>query len=365
MYIMKKEKQAEHEILEQALLALRNEAGLRMHVENTEVLFDEYRVDALVKVEGVQQILAAEVKKWAQQANFGALINQVKNLPEKGMLVADYVNPNMAEKLRHENVQFIDTVGNAYINIPPVYVYVTGKRKELPKFMPTKDGAKRAFEPTGLKVIFAFLCQPDLVNEPYRVIAEKAGVAVGTVGWVLNGLKAAGFIREKGSKQGRHLINTQKLLDRWIEVYPEKLKPKQLIGEYIADDPYWWKQIDIEKYDGYWGGEIAAEKYTGYLKPQVATVYLHKKALNKLLADAHLRKATKWHEEKAGTVVIYQPFWDEDMMVLDTEPVAYINKELVHPILVYADLVATGDTRNIETARRIYDEYITRYFRED
>lgn len=365
MYIMNKDRQAEHHILEQALLAVRNETGVRMHVEKTEVMLNDYRVDALIQIEGVQQKLAAEVKNWAQHANFGALVHQIKNLPEKGMLVADYVNPKMAERLRNEDIPFIDTAGNAFINIAPIYVYVTGKRRETPQFMPTKAGAKRAFEPTGLKVIFAFLCQPELVKAPYREIAEKAGVAVGTVGWVLNGLKAAGYIRETGGKQERRLVNLQKLFARWVEIYPEKLRPKQWLGEFIADDPNWWQAVAIEKYHGYWGGEIAAARYTGYLKPQLATVYLHKNALNKFLADARLRKATQWHEDKAGTVVIYQPFWNEEVITtaLETEPNKI--KELVHPVLVYADLVATGDTRNIETARSIYDDNIARYFRED
>ena len=351
----------EQAILKQALDALKHETGLCLYIEKTEARINGCQVDALVKLDEGNTVLAAEIKKWAQQANLGALINQVKNLPEQGVLIADYVDPKMAEKLHQENVQFIDTVGNAYINVPPVYVYVKGNRRETPdKFMPTNTGAKRAFEPTGLKVIFAFLCQPDLVNATYREIAEKAGVAVGTVGWVINGLKAADLIRDKGKKQERRIVNYQKLLDRWVEAYPEKLRPKQVIGQFIADTPYWWKDIDIQKYDAYWGGEIAAAKYTDYLKPQVATVYLHDDALTRFLVDTRLRKVTDWIDENAATVIIYRTFWTENI----TEPDMKVQKELVHPVLAYADLVATGDTRNIETARRIYDEYIAQYIRE-
>lgn len=351
----------EQDILKQALRALMHETGLCLHVEKTRVRINDCQVDALIRLDEGNTILAAEVKKWAQQANLGALINQVKNLPEHGVLIADYVDPKMAEKLRHENVQFIDTVGNAYINVPPVYVYVKGNRREAPdKFMPINTGAKRAFEPTGLKVVFAFLCQPELVNAPYREIAEKTGVAVGTVGWVINGLKAADLIRDKGKKQERRIVNYKKLLDRWVEAYPEKLRPKQLIGKFIADAPYWWKDVDIQKYDAYWGGEIAAAKYTDYLKPQVATVYLHDIALTRFLVDARLRKTTDWNDENVSTVIIYRTFWTKNI----TEPYMDVQKELVHPILAYADLVATGDTRNIETARRIYDEHIAQYIRE-
>ena len=41
------------------------------------------------------------------------------------------------------------------------------------------------------------------------------------------------------------------------------------------------------------------------------------------------------------------------------------DKDLVHPILVYADLMATGDSRNIEVAEMIYDTEITRFVREN
>lgn len=358
---MMREKNTEREILDQALLAVGNETGLRIRVEDKETTINDDRVDALIQIEGGKKLLAAEIKKWAQHANYDVLVNQIKHLPMPGLLVADYVNPKMAEKLRQEGVQFIDTAGNAFINMPPAYVYVTGNRIATPKFMPTKAGVKRAFEPTGLKVIFAFLCHPELVNAPYREIAEKADVAVGTVGWVLNGLKAADFIREKGKKAGRRLVNYKKLLERWVAAYPEKLKPKQLLGEFIADDPYWWKDIDIKEYGGYWGGEIAAAKYTNYLKPAVATVYLQEQARNKLLHDAKLHKATEWNENRAGTVLIYRQFWPEQVNELATEE----RKELVHPIMAYADLLATGDPRNQEVAQRIYDEHITQYFRED
>ncbi|GBE09287.1 MAG TPA: hypothetical protein ENG90_04870 [Gammaproteobacteria bacterium] len=361
MYIMKEYETLEQLQLEQAIIAVGQKTGLDIEVSELEAYGHGKRVDAFVYIKGQDQMMAAEIKRWAQQANLGALINQIKQLPETGLLVADYINPIMAEKLRQQEIQFIDTTGNAYIDQPPVYVYVTGHRQEKPGFMPTKDGARRAFEPTGLKVVYTFLCHPGLVNAPYRKIAEVAGVALGTVGWVLNGLKAADFIRDTGSKKGRRLVHYQKLLDRWIEAWPEKLKPKQLIGEFIADDPYWWKDIDIREYDGYWGGEIAAAKYTNYLKPKVATIYMQEDLRNQLLRDVRLRKATAWAGGEGTRVLIYRPFWPEQFDKFDNE----LRKGLVHPILVYADLVATGDTRNLEVAQRIYDEYIAQHIRED
>jgi len=291
-----------------------------------------------VRIGRGDRLLKAEVKKWAQHVNLGALVDQVRRIQGKGLLVADYVNPRMADKLRLQGVPFIDTAGNAYINQPSVYVYVAGRQSGLrAEGTVIRGGARRAFEPTGLKVVYAFLCHPDRVNAPYREIAEKAGVALGTVGRVINGLKAAGLLVDKGGKQGRRITHCRKLLDRWVETWPKKLKPKLLMGEFAPADPYWWKTIDVREFRGYWGVETAATGYLDYLKPKVATLYLPEGMRNPLLREARLRKAAVGK----GTVLLYRPFWPEAFAGLYTEDA----RGAVHPILVYADLIVTGDPR--------------------
>jgi len=261
--------------------------------------------------------------------------------------------------LRKQHVQFIDTAGNAYLNMPPVFILVTGNRRPKQAFGP-KEETNRAFDRTGLKVIFAFLCRPNLVAAPYREIADLAGVALGTVGWVIHGLKDAGFIFEYGDRKGRELIDYNRLLDRWVAAYPEKLRPKAHLGDFHADNPYWWKNFDLEEFHGYWGGEVAAAYYTQHLKPAVATVYLPKAAKSKFLARARLRAAPETMWEGAGRVKLYETFWRDT-----AAPFLDIAKPgLVPPILAYADLIATADPRNLEAAGMIYDEYIDRYKRQ-
>jgi hypothetical protein len=105
---MNRETGTEHEILDRAIHAVERETGLRLHLEQWEIQVGNRIVDAFVRLEQGDRVLAAEIKKWAQHTNLGALINQVKQLPEEGVLVADYVNPRMADKLRQQEVQFID-----------------------------------------------------------------------------------------------------------------------------------------------------------------------------------------------------------------------------------------------------------------
>ena len=83
---MKRETGTEYEILDRAIHAVERETGLRLHLEQWEIQVGNRIVDAFVRLEQGDRVLAAEIKKWAQHANLGALINQVKQLPEEGVL---------------------------------------------------------------------------------------------------------------------------------------------------------------------------------------------------------------------------------------------------------------------------------------
>ncbi|MCU7861984.1 MAG: hypothetical protein KZQ86_19650, partial [Candidatus Thiodiazotropha sp. (ex Lucinoma kastoroae)] len=148
-------------------------------------------------------------------------VHQLKRFPQKGLVVTDYVNPKMAERLKAMDMPFLDAAGNAYINEPPVYVYIKGNK---PLEKPHRKLPTRAFQPTGLKVLFALLCRPGLENAPYRDIAKAADVALGTVGWVITDLRELGYLVDLG-KRGRRLTNKEKLIERWVTTYPEQLRP--------------------------------------------------------------------------------------------------------------------------------------------
>ena len=58
----------------------------------------------------------------------------------------------------------------------------------------------KAFQKRGLQVIFALLCNPGLVAEPYRTIMAHAGVAIGRVVTVMKDLKTLNFLQYKGKR---------------------------------------------------------------------------------------------------------------------------------------------------------------------
>lgn len=348
----------EYNILEKAIGAIHREAGLRLNIIDRDIDSCNKRIDAIIQIPENGAKLFLEIKKWANQVNIGAIINQFKNIaePDHGLFVADYINPKMGERLKKADIQFIDTVGNAYINQKPLYIYIKGNKPE--KGHTTEQNLKtgKAFQPTGMKVVFAFLRNKALINAPYREIADQAQVALGTVGWVIRDLIAQGFILEGMNKKQRELADFDLLLNKWVEEYPHKLKQKYRIGMFTTDDPYWWTSIKPENFDALWGGEIAAAKYTDYLNPKHATVYINKKDMKGLLKEARLRKPEP-HERPSVQIDLIEPFWNIGVKGKnDIETNERVG--LAPAIITYADLIETGDARNLDAAKRLRENYI-------
>ena len=287
----------------------------------------------------------AEVKLRVNRPTI-ALLKQKMGAAGNAMLVTGYVNPALAEFMRDQGIHFIDTAGNAFVNTAPLYIYVKG---EKPNKVLTTKPVKRLFKPAGLKLIFALLNNPDMAKATYRELAKTANVALGTVDVVIAELKELGFLIDLG-KKGRQLVKTEQLLRRWVEAYPENLRPKLVRERFRTDTRNWWEDINPTNFGVLWGGEIAATELTGYLKPEIYTVYTDK-------LPGKLLYKFKFQKDPAGNVEILMPFWAFEWELAE--------KGLVPPLLIYADLMATGDTRALEAAEMIYDKYIDRLVRKN
>ena len=335
----------EKDIFERAAEALKAHAAVHVEVQQAGATHDRGGVLGLA-AQGRTVRIPVEVKAAITRAGAALLLVQKQRTRRNPLLVTTHVNPRMADHLKAEGLEFIDTAGNAYINRPPLYIFVKGNR---PQEVLAGTPQKRAFKPAGLKVVYAFLCNAVLVNEPYREIAAHAGVALGTVGWFMKDLKQEGFLLDMG-KRGNRLVRKEELLGKWMVAYHERLRPKLVLGRFRGE-PGWWEQKALKKGVAFWGGEAAAGMMTKYLKPQIITLYTVPLNLNGLLLENRLRK------DPQGDVEVLNKFWG-----IGEE---FARKDMVHPILVYTDLMATGDQRNRETAGIIYDEHIARLVRED
>lgn len=191
----------EKEILLQAIERLEQTTDLAVEVY-PEGDFQGPDAEIRIKWQNMDWYFAAEIKNTFTRAMIGGTVDQMRKFPEKRLIVTRYVTPQIAETLKEFDIPFVDTAGNAYIKEPPLLVFIKGNKPDerFGKRPPT-----RAFRPTGLKLIYALLCNPGLENAPYREIAEQADVALGTVGRVVYDLKKMGHLIDMG-KRGRRLI---------------------------------------------------------------------------------------------------------------------------------------------------------------
>lgn len=337
-------------LLQAAVEAARN-LGVAVKIESTPPIGAQ-GMDSFVRITRGKQDLVypVEVRRALQPATLGIALQSLGRLGKKAMLVTDYVTPALADELKARRIAFLDAAGNAYIEEGPLFIWVKGqKRAEKPG---TASAAGRAFQPTGLQVLFTLLCNPETINRPYRDLAAMAGVAHGTVGWVIPDLQQQGFVQDLNGKRGtRRLFQAERLVAQWADAYARTLRPRTLLGRYYVKTTEGWQDWPLEAHGAQWGAEPAGALLTDYLRPGELTLYAEK--MPGLLA-ARMKFLNEPGPGHTAVVEVRKRFWN-----FPGEPG---HPNLVPPLLTYADLLATGDARCIETARMIYDAHIVRLF---
>lgn len=341
----------ENEMLDQAIDALGQAAGLDIEVTKLKIHGFLNKADAFIRVTINQKTYeyAVVIKNIDRFATVAQVTHQLEGFEERPLLIAPKLTDAAADKCKELGLNFIDLAGNAYINEPGLFIFIKGQKQDLNQNnqMHYFKGNK-ALTPTNLRMVFALLCNPEMLNAPYREIAKVAGIALGAVGWGFNDLAARAMTLGDGKKNNRVLIQQEKLIQEWVTNYPIKLRPKLNPRRFRANNIDWWMHLDVKQYEAQWGGEVAADRLTHYLKPNFYILYLHgknmKKNLNKLIVENRLVP------DANGDIELLEAFWDFDDV--DFLP------EIVPTLLVYADLIASNDPRNLETAKMIYDRLI-------
>ena len=254
------------------------------------------------------------------------------------LLVAERITPKAAETLRERRIPFLDQAGNAFLQGPELYVFVSGQGRPARR---STGPQIRVFRPKGLQVVFALLCRDGLINASYREIAEYAQVALGTVTGAIQDLDVLGYIRV--GRSGRHWIDRQGLAEDWAKGFQRELRPRLNARRYRIENPEWWQDLDPREY-GFWlGGEAGAARLTGYLQPEQATLY--GRGDFKALAN-NIRPV----KDETGNLEVLDSFWAPEA--------AEGWGPLVHPLLLYADLVNDPADRLQEVAARIREGFL-------
>lgn len=280
----------------------------------------------------------AEIKQELRNHQLPRIIDQAQRIGPL-MVVANRIFPKIKEELRHNHIAYLEANGNIYLKQGGIMLWLDGQKP----VQPITEKGNRAFTKTGLKVLYHFLLDEQLVQLRYREIANITDVALGNLNYIMNGLKKLNFLIEVRDQTFR-LNNKKELLQKWMVAYEERLKPALLLGtfRFLKEEDFLnWKNLGIDTAKTKWGGEPAGDLYTNYLRPQTLTLYTIENR-NELIKNYRLIPDEK------GNIKVYKKFWH-----LDDGPA-----QTVPPLLIYADLMNTNDRRCIETAQKIYDGFL-------
>lgn len=280
----------------------------------------------------------AEIKQELRNYQLDQIITQANRFKPL-MVVAYRIFPKIKEELIKNQIAYLEGNGNIYIKQNDVMLWVD-TQKTIPI---EKDKGNRAFTKTGLRVLFQFLLNDQFINMSYRDIARYTEVGLGNINYILKGLKELGFLVNL-NKDKYKLNNRKELLNKWMTAYEERLKPTLLIGtfRFIRENDFTnWKELQLNNNKTYWGGEPAGDLLTHHLRPAELTLYT-------LETKNELIKNYRLIPDERGNIKIYKKFWPSDKENVNTVP----------PLLIYTDLINTGEKRCIETAEKIYNELL-------
>ncbi|WP_017258877.1 type IV toxin-antitoxin system AbiEi family antitoxin [Pedobacter arcticus] len=286
------------------------------------------------------ETFSIQIRNELRAHNLPLSLKRDKKVSMPSLLISQYIPMPIKQELKKKNVNYLEVAGNCFISTPKIFIYINDQQVTESRI--STEG--KLWKPAGLKFTFAILRFPDLLNKSYRMIADEAGIALGNIGGLLKELTVEGFLKIGNTNEDKNYFieNQNRLIERWAEAYKSNLRPKQLVGNFRFLDKETvkaWKAIPKEDFN--WGGENAGALLTKFLQPEKFTIYT-------LENRAKLMKSLKLVPDIDGNVEILTQFWKSEGIDIGVVP----------PLLAYADLITSFDSRNQETADRIKTQHL-------
>jgi hypothetical protein len=248
------------------------------------------------------------------------------------LLLGPRINERSAEMYRHIGINYLDQAGNAYLNFGGVLIDVRGRKLRsgtAESATARASGGTNLFSTKRSQVIFALLAWPELIAAPIRALAHFAGVSLGQAQDTLTVLYRTGFLDEPG---GRRLRRADELLDRWAVAYPTGLGSPSKQSEFFGDIGH-FENPGTET--AFVSGESAV---SNLLRPETLTIYVDD-------LSSQFMAANRWRTDRQPNIFVRKKFWKDP-----TDEGFRGSVTLAPALLVYADLRASGDSRQLEAA---------------
>jgi hypothetical protein len=309
--------------------------------ENTglEIVFH----DSVRRKNGIATIcgerFVADTEPTISRSNQNITLQRLKELSRENdlpvLLITKYIPAAIAKQYENEGINHIDAAGNCSVRQGSLRIIVEGKKIErLPR-----TNRSRAFQEAGIRLTYFLLNHTDNVNKPYRELADMAQISLGSVSAVFQELMELKYILP--TKKKKVIKNKPELLNRWVIAYNDVLRPRLFLKRMNftnQSESVNWSELPLQNIPEktIWGGECAAFLLTKNITPLKYTIYTTDTWQN-------VGKTMNFVPDPNGKIEVYRLFYKPDSEYNSS------------PLLTYADLMGSGDSRNIETAEKILD----------
>lgn len=253
------------------------------------------------------------------------------------MVAREHIGAGAGRQLRERGTPYVDSVGNMWLDLPGLHIEIEGRQP--PPSPRSAPATSRAFRPSGLRLIFLLLCWPGHHDGPLRELAQLSGISLGAAQGAVTDLEAEGFV-VIGTDRVRRLVDTARLVQRWLSLYPTRLRPKLQGLALTGPEPAWWTARPGERVrrNVQLSGEAAMAELHSSIRPETTTLWGRPpwgaaRQYGRLITDG-----------EPNTFLI-ERFWDES---LDRD------RSTVPALLIYADALMSGEPRQIEVAEEFW-----------
>jgi hypothetical protein len=308
----------------------------------------KYRADAAIRVDtptGPQRCFVEHKQTHLSAETAQHLVTIQREVPEL-MVFAPHVGRDLGELFTRERVNFIDLSGNCHVRFGDRYLARVQGNTPTPQ-----NPADKGMRAASYEALLALLIDPELLDGTTRAIASAAGdISPQTAADLRARLVEQGLLLRTRRHHRWSPTGRKHALDLWLTGWTSTLFPRLLVGRFRArtrDLPVLESQLaaaitPIAPWR--WGGGAAAQRLTQFYRGEQTVLYVEQ-------PPADLAKRLALVPDRAGPVVLAR----------SPGPLAFRgpHPETVHPLLIYADLLAEGHDRAREAAAELSAQLLT------
>jgi hypothetical protein len=252
------------------------------------------------------------------------------------VILAPRIGPEVGQIIRHAGAGYIDARGNLDVALGSAYeAHIEGRSGDV---VPAPG---RSLGLAGYRVLFTLLATPARDWPSIRALAEAAGVSRQPVSDAVTRLRQDGSLVRTSRGYALLAQRYERVLEAWLAGYLHVVRPKLLIATLrrpeavpsqleLAVAPL----LDAAGAEWRYGGTAAGYRLAGHYRGDLTVVHVER-------PPANLARTLGARPDPHGNLIV--------MSV--PSAAAMEGPEVVHPLLVYTELMASPDERARESAR--------------